>query len=371
MWSAGRFPWDPVGTESPLVWEGGATRPQEYWSAPTTVSNTFSSAILPSQPLHSHWVSDSKHAGATGTTTAATNMTSSSLSSPPPTQAEVWHSTDPLLPSIAVNGATAKGLRPYQEDRWTIIRDSKSDVLAAIVADGHGGSIVSQYLKDHLPDQLFPMCRALQETKPYVSWQKLQPWIQETIQDILESIDQTLYRDHDHIDRGGSTLVVVLMFPTIRKTITINVGDSLIVLGSSDGTVAWESRPHKPNDPAETKRIEHAGGVVVHDGATYRVNRILALSRAVGDTSLKLSLTGNFHPTQGPVSIAPDVTCFDDLYSWILLVSDGLSDVMTASNMLSIVTSMHNRHIFPADALVQEAYTRRSQDNLTALVLSL
>ena len=44
--------------------------------------------------------------------------------------------------------------------------------------------------------------------------------------------------------------------------------------------------PHKPQNEDEKKRIEESGGVVVWYGA-WRVNGILAVSRAIGDQKLK------------------------------------------------------------------------------------
>ena len=52
-------------------------------------------------------------------------------------------------------------------------------------------------------------------------------------------------------------------------------------------------KDHKPDDPAETKRIEKSGGFVTLPPKTYipRVNGQLALSRAFGDFQLKMSKT--------------------------------------------------------------------------------
>jgi serine/threonine protein phosphatase PrpC len=81
-----------------------------------------------------------------------------------------------------------------------------------------------------------------------------------------------------------------------------HVGDSpvvLFVVGADNKVTAHPLiKPHKPDDPAEKARIEHAGGTVSYPGRTARVNGVLNMSRAFGDQGL-------------PVSKIPDITTVD------------------------------------------------------------
>ncbi|CAJ0942637.1 unnamed protein product, partial [Mesorhabditis belari] len=76
---------------------------------------------------------------------------------------------------------------------------------------------------------------------------------------------------------SGTTACVCLLSDS--KIIVANIGDSRAVL-CRDGKAIDLSVDHKPEDEAETKRIEKAGGKVTEDG---RVNGGLNLSRAFGD----------------------------------------------------------------------------------------
>lgn len=79
---------------------------------------------------------------------------------------------------------------------------------------------------------------------------------------------------------AGCTATVILV--TRTEIICANAGDSRTVL-SKGGTARDMSIDHKPDDPAELRRIMNAGGSV-EDG---RVNGMLALSRALGDFEYK------------------------------------------------------------------------------------
>lgn len=79
---------------------------------------------------------------------------------------------------------------------------------------------------------------------------------------------------------AGCTATVVLV--TRTEVICANAGDSRTVL-SVKGVAKDMSIDHKPDDPAEKRRIENAGGYVEES----RVNGMLALSRALGDFEYK------------------------------------------------------------------------------------
>ena len=68
-----------------------------------------------------------------------------------------------------------------------------------------------------------------------------------------------------------------------------NVGDSRAVFGNSSGQAVAMSFDHKPCQLKEKKRIQEAGGFVAMNGV-WRVNGVLATSRALGDYPLKVLL---------------------------------------------------------------------------------
>jgi protein phosphatase PTC1 len=84
-----------------------------------------------------------------------------------------------------------------------------------------------------------------------------------------------------------------------RVLYTANVGDARIVLCRS-GKALRLSYDHKGSDENEGKRITSAGGLILNN----RVNGVLAVTRALGDTYMKDLVTG--HPYTTETVIQPD-----------------------------------------------------------------
>lgn len=84
-----------------------------------------------------------------------------------------------------------------------------------------------------------------------------------------------------------------------RVLYTANVGDARIVLCRS-GKALRLSYDHKGSDENEGKRIANAGGLILN----HRVNGVLAVTRALGDTYIKDLVTG--HPYTTETVIQPE-----------------------------------------------------------------
>lgn len=97
-----------------------------------------------------------------------------------------------------------------------------------------------------------------------------------------------------------------------RVLYTANVGDARIVLCRA-GKALRLSYDHKGNDENEGKRIANAGGLILNN----RVNGVLAVTRALGDTYMKDLVTG--HPYTTETVIQPEVDEF------IIIACDGVS----------------------------------------------
>jgi protein phosphatase PTC1 len=97
-----------------------------------------------------------------------------------------------------------------------------------------------------------------------------------------------------------------------RVLYTANVGDARIVL-CWNGKALRLSYDHKGNDENEGKRISKAGGLILNN----RVNGVLAVTRALGDSYLKDLVTG--HPYTTETVIQPDQDEF------LILACDGVS----------------------------------------------
>jgi len=98
-----------------------------------------------------------------------------------------------------------------------------------------------------------------------------------------------------------------------RVLYTANVGDARIILCRS-GKALRLSYDHKGSDENEGKRIANAGGLILNN----RVNGVLAVTRALGDSYMKDLVTG--HPYTTETVIQPETDEF------IIIACDGVSD---------------------------------------------
>lgn len=156
----------------------------------------------------------------------------------------------------------------------------------------------------------------------------------------------------------GSTCVAVYIHD--GTLYVANVGDSRAVLVTSSGAGIDLSSDHKPSRVDEKDRIESLGGRIIHYG-TWRVEGVLAVTRAIGDRKLKRYVTALPELKVRPLSSSD---------SYLILASDGVWDVLTSQQAAQIVQQSANVKQ-AAINLTQAAYQRQSQDNITSIVIDL
>jgi protein phosphatase 2C family protein 2/3 len=122
--------------------------------------------------------------------------------------------------------------------------------------------------------------------------------------------------------QAGCTATVALI--TSTEIYVANSGDTRAVL-SSKGKAKDLSHDHKPDLPAEKRRVERAGGFV-EEG---RVNGIIAISRAIGDMEYK---NRALKPEENMVSVVPEVIVepIKPEHDFLLIACDGIWDCMTS-----------------------------------------
>jgi len=256
-----------------------------------------------------------------------------------------------------------KGKRDYMEDTYCSFKTSKYSIYG--VFDGHGGDQVSDILKYLIPIYL----------SEYVfNDSNVEQNITQKIKNTFINIEAIIRKNVKSNSVGSTACVVVKYNNTLY---TINLGDSRAVILQTDTTqtpqsttISLETKDHKPDK--EKKRISKNKGYVKFDGRTHRVNGNLALSRAFGDFYLKYNNIDGFY---GPVSIEPDiyVTPMLDNYNYtIIIASDGLWDVFTSKNVLSIY-NLSKEHTFDniSKLIGLAAYKKGSSDNITVLTAEL
>jgi len=165
---------------------------------------------------------------------------------------------------------------------------------------------------------------------------------------------------------NGSTAVVGIVAD--KKLYIGNIGDSeAILISIEDGQVKTHNltTPHKASDPTEKERIEKLGGHVFFG----RVFGALAVSRAFGDSRYKQPKTSQDFVTADPA--LHDVE-LNSTHKYLLLACDGLWDVMNHQSAAEIVHRFCQEGKDPtevAQLLVQEALRKRTEDNVTVIVV--
>jgi len=240
-----------------------------------------------------------------------------------------------------------QGKRPYMEDRHVVhgMLGGESVTLYGVF-DGHGGSQAAQYCKDKVGKALVNAVEFPQDPE-------------QALTEAILTVDKNYLRDARKHNRDDGTTLILCMVQGDTVTCA-NVGDSRAVLVKCDGNVEPLSYDHKPNSDSEKARIEALGGKVVFWGV-WRVEGILAVSRAIGDRMLKKFVSAQ------PDFVSANITA-DDTY--MVMASDGLWDVMENDEVGRLCSKIKNAHK-AAEYLAKEAYKRGSADNICVLVVDL
>ncbi|GAA6003493.1 hypothetical protein JCM10207_000359 [Rhodosporidiobolus poonsookiae] len=139
-----------------------------------------------------------------------------------------------------------------------------------------------------------------------------------------------------------------------RTLYTANVGDARAVL-SRGGRAVRLTYDHKGSDAKEAKRISDAGGFVLNN----RVNGVLAVTRSLGDSSMKEFVVGAPYTTE--TSLGPG----DE---WLIVACDGLWDVCGDQEAVQLIENAADAQE-ASQILLDHALSQFSTDNLSILVV--
>ena len=248
------------------------------------------------------------------------------------------------------------GGRPYQEDRYCIVR--YNDIILYGVFDGHGGHRVAESLTRLLPIYIFKELHEVNLSN--------QNRVNSAINKAFLKLDKYFF-DNEYTE--GSTAVVAMVINS--KIYIINLGDSRCLL-VKNGKVLQATQDHKPNSFAELIRVKSTGSFVSNVG-TPRLGGMLTVSRSVGDMELKTRDGQKVYLGENaPVSPLPSVSKYNVTTNggqvYLVMATDGLWDVLSNQEIASLLaTNQGNVNEFFKAALgVAEA--RGSTDNITILV---
>jgi serine/threonine protein phosphatase PrpC len=253
--------------------------------------------------------------------------------------------TLPRLQNIIFGTASAKGARPYMEDRHIIIPEyslSKEDPIQrsfAGVYDGHNGLLAADYAAECLHNYLAADGEFIKCTGVGKEGEQEEDRVAEALTKTFEVVDKgILDKCRELGQRGGATAVVTLRLGDWLYA--AHAGDSRAVLCRA-GEALRLTEDHKPNVPRERKRVEGIGGrvefarcwrVIVTPGYGRPASG-LAVSRSFGDPDFKEPLE---FVTATPDVIREKLVPED---SFLIMASDGLWDVITDEQACDIVMS--------------------------------
>ncbi|CAD6586254.1 MAG: Protein phosphatase 2C 1 [Cyphobasidiales sp. Tagirdzhanova-0007] len=141
-----------------------------------------------------------------------------------------------------------------------------------------------------------------------------------------------------------------------RTLYTANVGDARAVL-CRGGKAVRLTYDHKGSDAQEAKRITDAGGFVMNN----RVNGVLAVTRSLGDSSMKEFVVGSPYTTE---------TTLGDDDQFLIIACDGLWDVCEDQMAVDLIRDLKDAQE-ASKILLDHALTNFSTDNLSVLVVAL
>merc|ERR1711988_495660 len=215
------------------------------------------------------------------------------------------------------------------------------------VFDGHGGRKAADFAAEYL-GEFVKTTRGLDSRDD----------VGELFGEAFLMADKQFCETAEREGFGDGTTAVVCYLRDGRMWVA-NVGDSRAVL-SCGGAAKAVTEDHRPDRETEQRRIESKGGTVFHLGR-WRVEGVLAVTRAIGDKDLKKCVTA--HPDVYDI----ELTDQDEL---LILASDGLWDVMT--NQEAVDLAMGHKDLGVAcDALVEAALSKGSNDNVSALIVNI
>ncbi|KAJ2916764.1 hypothetical protein MD484_g3637, partial [Candolleomyces efflorescens] len=139
-----------------------------------------------------------------------------------------------------------------------------------------------------------------------------------------------------------------------RVLYSANAGDARGVL-CRGGKAVRLTYDHKGSDKQEAKRITDAGGFVM----SGRVNGVLAVTRSLGDSSMKEFVVGAPYTTETEL-------CEED--EFLILACDGLWDIINDQAAVELVRDIEDAQV-ASEKLLKHALSEHTTDNVTVLVV--
>ena len=244
------------------------------------------------------------------------------------------------------------GRRGAMEDDHAEMSAPLADMFG--VFDGHGGARCSAFCRDKLLGMVVSDGRKFKRNPG------------KSLRDAFVRADKIFCREARKAKHTDGTTATVLCIPKQKggRYYVSNTGDSRTVLIKKDGSGVPLSDMHSPALASERARIEKQGGRVEFDtiDKIFRVDGVLAVSRAIGDFYVKPYVTGE--PDVKDFVLSADDEC-------VVLASDGLWDDVSPLEAGKVVADSGGDFSLAARSLVKRAYELGSEDNICVTVVPL
>jgi serine/threonine protein phosphatase PrpC len=243
---------------------------------------------------------------------------------------------------MKVISLTAKGFRPYQEDRMKTFQYKQ--FIVSCIFDGHGGDTVSDFCVKHI-ERYFIINIDTHGTHDI-------PMLLRKLYAYLDMEVKKLYAVHT-----GTTATITIITPD--RIYFSNAGDSMAMIAIIDKgdnnkeIIKNMSYEHKVEN--EISRIADLGGKIEYNTGMARIGG-LNLSRSIGDYNLK-----RFVISAPFISSIPRANV-----KYIYQSSDGIWDVLDINEIASIIKQSSKKEKVLFENIIKVALEKGSTDNITS-----
>lgn len=245
-----------------------------------------------------------------------------------------------------------RGKRGQMEDRYSAVVGLHGDSKQAFfgVFDGHGGAKAAEFASKNMEKNIMD---------------EVENGSGEGIEEAVRKgylVTDAEFLKEDSV--GGTCCATALI--RNGELVVSNAGDCRVVM-SRGGVAEALTVDHRPSRKDEKERIEKTGGYVDFCHGVWRIQGSLAVSRGIGDRSLKQWVISE--PETTVISIKPDC-------EFLILASDGLWDKVNNQEAVDIVrhfyksTNKQDTHA-ACRKLAQLSATRGSTDDISVMVIPL
>lgn len=250
------------------------------------------------------------------------------------------------LLNMKIFTVTAKGGRPYQEDRSTTFRYTYNNIVWVVTCmfDGHGGAGVSQFLVENI-ETIF---KRVFTTHGHHD-------VPNSLRKLYSTLDQQI--GDMPFKNNGSTATITIITP--GKIYFSNIGDSegFVSLNNIENPIVMTI---EDKVDSEKERITKAGGAIEYSSGMARIHG-LNLSRSFGDYYVKKWVISQPHIK----SISTNNIDF------IYQATDGIWDVLTHDNVYNMISDVqkNKRDKTLVESTIRTALNSGSMDNITATLV--